>query len=52
MDINKSILLIDLTNGKTVIKVNTKQEKEISRIKSFVTKNGKIFISGGRWSEI
>ena len=48
---NKLIILIDLTNEKIVNKINTKQEKEISRIKCIDTKNGKIFISGGRWSD-
>lgn len=46
---NNYIILIDLINEKIVNKISSNQEKEISRIKAIDTKNGKIFICGGRW---
>ena len=46
---NNYIILIDLINEKIVNKISSNQEKKISRIKAIDTKNGKIFICGGRW---
>ena len=49
---NAYIILIDLINEKIVKRINSNQEKPISRIMAIDTKNGKIFVSGGRWSDI
>ena len=49
---NDYIILLDLIKGEIVNKINIEETNSISHIKDIETKKGKIFVSGGRWSDI